>query len=559
MPCADCGNPLIVCKEYNDLRCPYCLDLDIESSETIHEKIERDRDRLKDENLVQLIQEYSKDHLLLYLIERLNITATALYENRRIDHSLFSYLNYLIKIILLVDSDEFGDEYLDRDQNSLDEDIELLVQSQAEVVNALNHIEEDFRLCINYPVPPVKDDFVFSEYDLRDTEYHQCYFRNLRSLMGGKEEYVEHFDEASTELRNFDWPGFSEDESLREFAETSYEFILSMLFIASADEIVGETYTTFPPDNVSVHKIDEILEGLDQRFVDDEGNVVLQDSTLAVTTEEELDEVGQEVFPENWGDVKQSLVISKNNLDAHPFLFKLDLEEVVREVSGRPPITREVTRIVYPRFYAKILRFQIFPLLQNGDKPSGNEILNDIAIERGEEFEKNVYRYLSSQRFDSYYSAELPGVESSEIDVIAVDSDEDELWFIECKYLQPVIQMNALEGIQNLNEKFDHKVFNVEADAYEGSPTGLPFPEKVQQWNESDVGDRFTWVDPDGENSISERYPPTWKEYEVRMMVVSNLCPSYSVKEGVEFYTDMEFVQLLHGELDHATPIHEMV
>lgn len=559
MVCADCGNPLIICKEYNDLRCPYCLNLDIEDSETIHEKIERDRNRLRDENLVQLIQDYSKDHLLLYLIERLNITATELYENRRIDHSLFSYLNYLIKIILPVDSDEFGDEYLNRDHNSLDKDIELLVQSQAEIVNALNHIEEDFRLCLNYAVPPVEDDFVFSEYDLRDTEYRQCYFRNLRSLMGGKEEYVEYFDEVSTELRDFDSPGFSEDKSLREFAETSYEFILPMLFIASADETVGETYTTFPPDNVSVHKIDDLLEGLDQRFVDDEGTVVLQDSTLAVTTEEELDEIGQKVFPENWGDVKQSLVISKNNLDAHPFLFKLDLEKVVREVSGRPPITREVTRIVYPRFYAKVLRFQIFPLLQNGDKPSGNELLNDIAVERGEKFEKNVYRYLSSQGFDSYYSAELPGVESSEIDVLAVDSDEDELWFIECKYLQPVVQMNALEGIQNLNEKFDHKVFNVEAGAYEGSPTGLPFPEKVQQWNESDAGDRFSWVDPEGVSSISERYPPTWKEYETRMMVVSNLCPSYSVKESVEFYTDMELVQLLHGELDHATPIHEMV
>ena len=559
MVCANCGNPLIVFKEQNDLRCAYCLDLDLEDSEIINEKIGRDRDRLKDENLVQLIQDYSKDHLLLYLIERLNITATELYENRRIDHSLFCYLNYLIKIILPVDSDEFGDEYLDRDDNSLHNDIELLVESQAEVVNALNHIEENFRLCLNYAVPPVQDEFVFSEYDLRDTEYRQCYFRNLRSLMGGKEEYVEHFDEASTKLRDFDWPGFSEDESLREFAETSYEFILPMLFIASADETVGETYTTFPPDNVSVHKIDELLEGLDKRFVDDEGNLVLQDSTLAATTEEELDEIGQEVFPENWDDVKQSLVISKNNLDAHPFLFKLDFEEVVREVSGRPPITREVTRIVYPRFYAKILRFQIFPLLQNGDKPSGNEILNDIAIERGEEFEKNVYRYLSSQGFDSYYSAELPGVESSEIDVIAVDSDENEIWFIECKYLQPVIQMNALEGIQNLNEKFDHKVFNVEADAYGGSPTGLPFPEKVQQWKESDIGDRFTSVDPEDESSISERYLSTWKKYEARMMVVSNLCPSYSVKEGVEFYTDMELVQLLHGELDHATPIHEMV
>lgn len=558
MPCANCGNPLIISHKHNDLRCAYCLEIDIEDPEIIQQKIQRDRERLEDDNLVQLIKDYSKDHLLLYLMERLNLTATGLYENRRIDHNQFSYLNYLIHIILPVDRSDFGGDHLERDTESLDQEIQLLIESQAKVVNALNHIEEDFRLPLKYPVPPSDQRFIFSEYDLRDTEYRQCFFRNLRSLMGGKEEYVEYFDEASTELRDFDWPGFSEDESLREFAETSYEFILPMLFIASADEIVGDAYTTFPPDNVSVHKISNLLDGLDAKFTDEEGNVILQDSTLAMTAEEELDEVGRNVFPENWEDVKQSLVVSKENLEAHPFLFKLELEDVVTQVSGRPPVTREITRIVYPRFYSKILRFQIFPLLQNGDQPSGNEILNQVAEERGGEFEKNMYRYLDSQGFDAYYSGELPGVDSSEIDVLAVNSEEEEIWFIECKYLQPVIQMNASEGIQKLNGKFDHKVFNIEVDQYEGAPTGLPFPEKVRQWKSLNVGDLFSWKDPHESESRDAEWESAWNGYNTRMMVVSNLCPSYAEKQGVEFYTDMELVQILHGELDIATPIHEM-
>jgi hypothetical protein len=43
------------------------------------------------------------------------------------------------------------------------------------------------------------------------------------------------------------------------------------------------------------------------------------------------------------------------------------------------------------------------------------------------------------------------------------------------------------------------------------------------------------------------------------MMVISNICHPYSVKIGVEFYTDMEIVQLIHGELDHAAPTYEIV
>lgn len=559
MPCAECGNPLIISHEHNDLRCAYCLNLDVADPGIVQQKIDRDRDRLRDENLVKLVENYSKDHLLLYLIERLNITAHDFYDTRRLDHSQFSYLNNLIQIILSVDSDRFGDEYLERDTESLDSVIQDLIGSRSEVVNALNHIEENFRLCLEYPVPPINERFVFGEYDLKDTEFRQCFFRNLRSLMGGKEEYVDYFDEASTELRNFDWPGFPEDQSLRDFAETSFEFIIALMFTASADEMVGDVYTTFPPDNISVFDLSELFDRLDNRFASNGENPVLQSPNLAMTGVEELDEIGQQVFPDNWIDVRETIVFSKENMDAHPFLFELEVEEKIKEVPGRPPLTRQVTRIIYPRWYDQILRFQIFPMLQNGDDPSGHEILNEVVTDRGLAFEENVYGYMQSQGLESFYSAEIPGVDSSEIDVLSVDHDSEQIWFVECKYLLPALKMNAREGILELNGKFDHKVFNVEAAGYEGSPTGQPFPKKVDEWLDLEPGHEFRWNRPSEEGTMEERIQSKWFEYQPRMMVVSNLCPSYPEKWGVEFLTDMELVMEMHDTRDHAMPIHDMV
>ncbi|CDK37985.1 hypothetical protein BN903_185 [Halorubrum sp. AJ67] len=38
------------------------------------------------------------------------------------------------------------------------------------------------------------------------------------------------------------------------------------------------------------------------------------------------------------------------------------------------------------------------------------------------------------------------------------------------------------------------------------------------------------------------------------MFVVSNVVPSYIEKQGVEFLTDVEFIEMLEGELEVYTP-----
>lgn len=551
MPCSDCGHLLILDHDNEKLVCPNCLDIQIADRNEIEAKIKRDRQLLRDENIVKLMQDYDKSHLLLYLIERLNKVSYGFYENRRLKMREFAYINYFINLVYSTDDSEFGSQYLNRG-DELDDEIDTLISTQAKLVRALDHVEDRFRLGLEYDVQLSGGKFLFGDYDLRDTEYRYCFHRCVRSLIGGREEDLELFDKTHEEIRDFERPSADEIETLEEFGDTFYGLILSMLFVASVDTTVGDIYGTSMPDHISVFDLSKFLDRIDEKFANERGEVMLQDSTLAWTDEDGLAEAGKQTFGDDWEDVQDYVVVSEDNRDAHPFLFEIPVTVNYYQQQGRPPKTREEIRYIYPRWYAQLLRFQIFPLLQNGDEDSGHEILNRIATRRGKEFEVNLHEYLSDQGFECYRSAEIPGQNSSEIDLLVVNDEEGELWFIECKYLMPEVLMNTAEGVEALNGKFDHKVFNIAAEGYEGSPTGLPFPEKVETWLELDPGDRFIAQSEAGketEHKIQDR----WQDLKVRKMVVSNLVPSYVEKETVEFRTDMELLKMIEDEDDVYT------
>lgn len=546
MPCSECGHLLFADHANEKLLCPACLDVEIADRDVVKDKIKRDRQLLRDENIVQLMQDHDKGHLLLYLIERLNKISHDFYENRRLKMREFAYINYLINIVYPADESAFGDKYLERG-DELDDEIDTLLSAEAELVGGLKHIEDRFRICLEYPVPQEDGKFLFDDYDIRDTEYRYCFLRCLRSLIGGREEDLEVFDKVHEGIRDFEKPSSDEIDTLEDFGNIFYGFILSMLFVASIDSTVGDIYGTSMPNHVSVFDLSNFLDRINEQFVNNEGEVILQDSTLARTNEDGLVQAGEDIFGDDWEEVRDYVVVGKDNLDAHPFLFEVTVTEVYYQQQGRPPKTREHTRFIYPRWYAQLLRFQIFPLLKNGDEDSGHEILNTVATRRGKEFEENLHEYLSDRGFECYHSAEIPGEESSEIDLLVVNDEEDELWFVECKYLMPEILMNTAKGIEALNGKFDHKVFNIKADGYEGSPTGLPFPEKVETWLELDPGDQFTAHREDGMETDHE-IQGSWQKLVVRKMVVSNLVPSYVEKETVEFRTDMELLEMIEDE-----------
>lgn len=528
---------------HEKLICPFCANINIEDQDVIDQKVEDGLEFFREDRLIEVIEDYSKGNLLLYLIERLNKVADDFLDARRLDLTEFSYLNDLIKIVY--PRTGFGDSHLDRG-DELDDSIDALIKTQSELITSLKHANDDFNYC--YPRPIPDDNQFFGEYVLYSTEYDWAHYRCLRSLGCGLEEDVELFDKVQREFRDFDTPDGSMFDSLDNFVKISFEFIVELLFIASADDIVGDIYYTELPDEISVLDLHEFLEQIDKEFENPQGILILQDHKLAMAAEEKVETIGEHIFDNLWPKVKEKIIISEDNLDAHPLLFKVDVETVIKKVPGRDPLTREVPRIIYPRFYDFLLLFQLFPLLQNGDQSSGHELLSEENRRRSESFERNLYEYLDSQGFECHHSAEIRGSNREEMDVLLVNEGEDELWFIEAKFILPETDMNTSDGIENLNGKFDFKVFNDE-DGYIGEPTGDPFPNKVDEWLHMEDGDVFTsQTGPDEKDREEHYFSGDWLNLTPRKLVVSNLTPSYVEKQGVRFLTDMEFLEFLEDD-----------
>lgn len=525
------------------LICPFCTDINVESQEIIDKKVRAGLDFFTDDQLMEVVTNYDKDNLLLYLIERLNIVADDFLETRRLDMTEFSYINHLIKTIY--PREGFGDRYLDRGEE-LDDRIDGLIKAQSQLVRNLKYSIDGFNYCL--PRPARGDTEFFGEYDLYSTEYKWAHYRCLRSLGCGLEEDVDLFDKTHRVFRDFDKPDGSMFDSLENFVGISFEFIVELLFIASGDDIVGDIYYTNLPDEISVLDLYEFLEGIDEEFENPEGVLILQDYTLGMASENEVDSVGEEVFGDLWSEVKDKIIISEDNLDAHPLLFELSVERVIKQVPGRDPITTKTTQIVYPRFYDYLLLFQLFPLLENGDRTNGHKMLTQENRRRGECFERNLFEYLESQGYECYHSAEIRGSDREEIDVLVVNQPENELWFIEAKHILPETDMNTSRGIESLNGKYDFKIFNEEG-AYDEQPSGDPFPDKVEAWLELEDGDVFTsQIGPDENDREEDSFSGDWQELTTRKFVVSNLTPSYVEKQGVRFLTDMEFLEFLEGD-----------
>jgi len=528
---------------HQKLICPFCSNVNIEDQGIIDEKVEAGLEYFREDNLMDVVEDYSKGNLLLYLMERLNKISGDFLDTRRLDVTEFSYLNHLIKTIY--PRSEFGDRHLDRG-DELDDKIDALIKAQSKLVRNLKHAEDGFNYCVHRPV--AGNTPFFGEYDLYETEYNWTYYRCLRSLGCGLEKDVELFDKVQREFRDFDLPDGGIFDSLDNFVKSSFEFIVELLFLASADDTVGNIYYTDLPDEISVLDLHEFLEQINKQFEDPQGVLILQDHTLGMASKEEVEVIGERVFGELWPEVEEKIIISEENLDAHPFLFKMDVEKVVKQRAGRGPLTREVPRIIYPHFYDSLLLFQLFPLLENGDNPSGHDLLSEENRRRSELFERNLYEYLDSQGFECYHSAEIRGSDREEIDVLLVNEEEAELWFIEAKFILPETDMSTSSGIENLNGKFDFKVFNDE-DGYIGEPTGDPFTQKVSEWLCLEQDDVFTsQTGPQEGDREDHSFDGDWLELTPRKLVVSNLTPSYVEKQGVRFLTDLEFMGFLEGE-----------
>ena len=127
--------------------------------------------------------------------------------------------------------------------------------------------------------------------------------------------------------------------------------------------------------------------------------------------------------------------------------------------------------------------------------------------------------------------------------------DDGKIWFVEIKFFMPTTAILTSGGVEVINEKFDYKIFKEDTERRHSSPSGKPFPEKVEAWTELDPEATFTSLVYSEEKGRREKkVKKGWRDLETEMLVVSNLVPSYIEKEGVRFLTDIEFYRWIERD-----------
>ena len=540
MPCTACGSPLLVSHKYENLRCPNCSNISTAPPDRVETEVWNSRDLLGEDRVLELLKQYKKTQLVLSLLRIGNKAANGMWDDRGIIVKNFALPPAIIKKVL--PESGFGDDTLDT-HDWPPETIDTVLSHHFITLKHLSHLEDQFSYA--YPKIPEPSDLntVFNRFAIYSSEYNYCFIRCLRSLMGGDLERKEQFDEVEMNFRDFDTTPGDEVDTVREFGETFYEFIISMSFLLSYDDFMNETFNHQFPEDVTVFDIRRFIDRLDLEFYGDALDRIEEEGELATTSANELEVTGQDVFGESWPAVRDEIVMAPSNPDAHPFLFAMPVEEEAAGSYKGRQVTIDVPRVFYARDYSQFIRFQMYPMLHDENGTIGGEVLKDITADRGKPYERNIYNYLRDEGYEAYHSLEHYGDNDHELDLLVIAPDRDEVWFIECKYKLPYTKMNTADGIEDFNNKMYDAVFE----------HGEAFDDKVDWWLTNKPGDNFTWQGGDNENDrIPRMFPEDWKDMRVRRLVVSNLVPSFVVARGVRFITGMEFAQFLEsGELPY--------
>jgi hypothetical protein len=536
MPCSDCHRMLALKQDSTSLFCPNCQGRPVEAPAVVKATTNwLIQDYFADERIVEALQEYSKPNLLYYLIQRLNHISyrfcTGLKTGMPV--SEFGYIAYLIKQVYK--TEEFGEKLLD-DPEELDDDIRIMRDAYAELIETLRRARNEFDICIKKPGYTGSMENFATDYDRIQSEYGLCFERCVRSLIGGEPVEYEDFSHVMDEIRGVERTEVTEAGTPWEFADAVYELLNQFKVVASADEMIGKTYYTRLPKDVTVFEIREFLELLDNVYRGEMFQKITNSAYVPPMEPHWVDKCGQRAFGSDWEQVRDQVIVSKDNLEAHPFLFALEVYD--------ESISDWKTQIYYPRWYSQLLKFQIFPLLKNGeDDRTGHELLTDIAGDRGKKRERNLYDLLADKDIECYHSAEITRNDPNEIDLLYIQNQK--LTFIEVKYLLPPKRLNDREGIRIINEKMNFYIFNEKSEKMNREPEGKSFPEKVSNWLTLSPGDTFnSQVNRDGERD-DEVVPKGWNDFDVEKYVVSNVVPSYIVKQDIRFLTDLEFYRLI--------------
>lgn len=546
MTCAECGSPLFVSQKYENLRCPNCSNLSVAPPSFVESQVETQRDYLGEKELIESLKEYKKDQLILALLRMANKAGSKIWSTRGFPLRDFALPSRLIK--LLLPESGFGEKALDVDDWPPDV-LETSLGFHFNVLRALSHLEDQFVYA--YPKIPFEDSpSLLSSHAIFASEYQYCFDRCVRSLLGGYEQHRDRFNSVSLKFRDFDTPEGDEIESVRDFARTFYEFIIGISFFMSSNDSLGETYHNKFPESVTVLDIGKFLEKLDLNYGDGALGKMRGEGELAMAQWGEVNRAGEEVFGEGWPAVRENIVVTDENTNAHPFLFELSVSQESEAAPRGLTVTLDIPRVFYASEYARFIRFQMFPMLSDEEGNPGIETINKITSDRGIPYERNIYGYLDEQGYETYHNLKHYGDNDHQLDLLVVAHEREELWLIECKYKVPYMRMDTAEGVEDFNDKMHRSVFE----------DGEAFDEKADWWLTDKPGDNFTWQEGDDGDRTATAFDEAWTDLQVRQLVVSNLVPSYPVKRGIRFLTGMEFMRFIEsGDLPYPPKYESLV
>lgn len=541
MPCSECNNTLVYDKENERLYCPACLDLPVADENQIKKRAAALREEyLNNSELIGLLEEFGSLRVISGLLHKLNGGAYGMPEENRMDFNKFFTPTPLIKT-LYEHWNEF-DHHFDPDnadvQADVEDHIEALLGAGSTLIPILKQIQEDFVAV--FELSPFTDDWTefYANNEFKQTEYWLCSERCMRANVGAREEYRDQYLEQQEIFRTFTKPDKEDIETVKEFGDYWHGFIASMGFSATLEKSLQNAFTTDFPSHVTIFDIEELLGCVDKAVEDQLKARGENDYRSCQMDESRLDKCGEHVFGSDWDDMKEFLLVSPSSPDAHPMFFKVSGKQETKLPNWRRTRPVPFNKVLYPDYFALILKFQIFPLLENNGMETSTDVLDDLTAKRGLEFERQVFEYLRDQGFEAYHGCKTSKRNENEVDVIFVRNDT--LYFVETKFMLPTLNMQNQRGIRDVNATFDEKVFL----------DGPAFDEKVAAWRDLDPGFEFTHQEgQERDDRVTEEIPAEWGELDVELLVVSNFVPSYLEKRGVRFLTDLELHQwIAYGE-----------
>lgn len=550
MPCSDCGQTLIYHQEKEFLYCPACLSLPVVESGNINaEATALQKQYFNYPELAGILDEFGSIRVIAELIEDLNEAAAGLQlENRMPFGQMFHTLPLLVSVYENID--EF-DSYINPSNEAaakeVKEAIEAILNADTVLVPIVKGIQEDFIVPIE--LSPIRNhwkDF-YANHTFEKSEYWLCNERCMHANVGGREELREEFLEQQQIFRSFERPDTDDVETVREFGDAWYSLIVSLGFASSLDDDIKTAFTTYFPEHVTIFDIQDLLYEVGDH-VTELGVVLDREEFRSIPVlEREFDKCGEEVFgEENWGDVKDRVLVTEEAPDAHPLFFKISGTKEEKRPGWRTSRPVPYNRVLFADYLAKLTKFQVFPFLENGDAAKSTDILDDLTAKRGHQFERFVYEYLVETETvsDVYFSCKTAKQQGNEVDVVF--SHDGTVYFVECKFMLPTLNMRSQKGIQKVNQKFDEKVFREGEDM-----SGKPFDKKVSAWRRLDT-DADVLHRPSSD--VAERewtsVPEDWVCGDHEMLTVSNFVPSYLEKRGVRFLTDLELYRWIENSED---------